>query len=364
MNAELKNSYFIIKTKFIIHTSSFIIKTRFITHTLQLMYWYTLTPLDILLFRDAKPFTPGERAWAGSVFPPNGQAIAGAIRGLLNSKQNLTLKGSFLGYKEELYFPRPLNYVGKDLLHPLTWLDKNSPYRQMLWDRFSPAPLLKKAPDKEEEKENNIEQKPRNYLPCSVINKLLDNQKLKAEDWLCKKGEKPEPWTIETRSHNCLVSGTRQVKDADDYFVENAIRLHTGWSMAIGLDKKIPDTPTSMRLGGEGHRVLVEECPELGEQWQELQILSQRNYQKGGKSLAYLITPGVFEYPDKDRKATCKSYPWKWTLAHTVNDNQKQGNLVSVATAQPVAISGRIRDDDKNNDELGIKIHPSIAHQT
>jgi hypothetical protein len=30
------------------------------------MYWYTLTPLDVILLRDAKPFTPGERAWAGS----------------------------------------------------------------------------------------------------------------------------------------------------------------------------------------------------------------------------------------------------------------------------------------------------------
>jgi CRISPR/Cas system CMR-associated protein Cmr3 (group 5 of RAMP superfamily) len=54
------------------------------------MYWYTLTPLDILLFRDAKPFTPGERAWAGSVFPPNGHAIAGAIRGVLGETEIVT----------------------------------------------------------------------------------------------------------------------------------------------------------------------------------------------------------------------------------------------------------------------------------
>ncbi len=60
------------------------------------MYWYTLTPLDIWLFRDAKPFTPGERAWAGSVFPPNGHTIAGALRGLLQSHHDLTLCGPFL----------------------------------------------------------------------------------------------------------------------------------------------------------------------------------------------------------------------------------------------------------------------------
>ncbi|AFZ34071.1 CRISPR-associated protein, Cmr3 [Stanieria cyanosphaera PCC 7437] len=318
------------------------------------MLWYTLTPLDILLFRDAKPFTPGERAWAGSVFPPNGHAIAGAIRGLLNNDQKITLKGVFLCYQQKLYLPRPLNYVGKNLLHPLTWLDKDSPYRQMIWNRFSPAPLLKKAPDEEEEKENNIARKPRNYLPYSVITKLLDNKELKSEDWLCQEREKPQPWSVETRSHNCLDSGTRQVKDADGYFVENAIRLHSGWSLAIGIDKKIPNTPTSMRLGGEGHRVLVEECPELSEQWEKLQQQSQRNYEAGGKSLAYLITPGVFERIHKDQKAVCQPYPWEWKLAHTVNSNQKEGNLVSVATAQPLPISGRVRDEDKNNDELGI----------
>lgn len=56
------------------------------------MFWYTLTPYDVLLFRDAKPFTPGERAWAGSVFPPNGHTLAGAIRGLLGKKSHLTAR--------------------------------------------------------------------------------------------------------------------------------------------------------------------------------------------------------------------------------------------------------------------------------
>ncbi|MGL5834506.1 MAG: type III-B CRISPR module-associated Cmr3 family protein [Waterburya sp.] len=310
------------------------------------MHWYTLTPLDILLFRDAKPFTPGERAWAGSIFPPNGHAIAGAIRGLLNNDQKITLKGVFLCYQQKLYFPRPLNYVNNSLLHPLTWLDEKSLYQQTIWDRFSPAPLLLKEKDsgKVEQQDQIIEQKPRNYLPYSVVTKLLDNQELKPEDWLCQEGESSQPWSVETRSHNCLDLGTRQVKDADGYFVENAVRLHTGWSLAIGVDKKIPNTPTSMRLGGEGHRVLVEECPEFGEQWQELHTLSQRNYETGDKSLAYLITPGVFERIHKDQKAVCQPYPWEWKLSHTVNSNQKEGNLVSVATAQPVAISGRISD--------------------
>lgn len=47
------------------------------------------------MFCDAKPFTPGKRAWAGSVFPPNDHAIAGAIRGLLEAKVELHAKDPF-----------------------------------------------------------------------------------------------------------------------------------------------------------------------------------------------------------------------------------------------------------------------------
>uniref|UniRef100_UPI0030846639 type III-B CRISPR module-associated Cmr3 family protein n=1 Tax=Petrachloros mirabilis TaxID=2918835 RepID=UPI0030846639 len=54
-----------------------------------------MTPLDVLMFCDAKPFTPGKRAWAGSVFPPNDHAIAGAIRGLLEAKVELHAKDPF-----------------------------------------------------------------------------------------------------------------------------------------------------------------------------------------------------------------------------------------------------------------------------
>jgi len=44
-----------------------------------------------------------------------------------------------------------------------------------------------------------------------------------------------DKWTVETRTHNVIEVGTRQVKAADGYFVENAVRLHAGWSLAIAL---------------------------------------------------------------------------------------------------------------------------------
>jgi len=75
------------------------------------MCWYTLTPLDILLFRDAEVFTPGERAWSQSVFPPNGSVITITVACGLGSAE-LQLIGPFITATETLYFPRPLGYVG------------------------------------------------------------------------------------------------------------------------------------------------------------------------------------------------------------------------------------------------------------
>jgi CRISPR-associated protein Cmr3 len=313
------------------------------------MHWYTLTPLDVLMFRDAKPFTPGERAWASSRFPPNGHTIAGALRNHLGREvSSLTLKGPFLCREQVLYFPRPLNYAGKHRLTPAPWLEGH-PCHQMYWNQTQPAPLVANEPI-EQQPQNTVQQPYRQYLPQDVVLKLLTNQPLTDSDWQCAKGERPHPWTLETRPHNTLTEGTRQVKDADGYFVENAIRLDPGWRIAIGVDTathqklQAQGTPSTLRLGGEGHRVLLEPCDCLSAQWEDLQQLSQRNFQQQARSLAYLITPGVFERKHDNDQAMCRAYPWEWKLAHTTNPNQTSGSLVSVATEKPLAVSCRIRD--------------------
>ena len=45
--------------------------------------WLNITPLDVTLFRDAKPFTAGEDTRAHSVFPPTPMPLAGAIKAKL-----------------------------------------------------------------------------------------------------------------------------------------------------------------------------------------------------------------------------------------------------------------------------------------
>lgn len=319
------------------------------------MNWYTITPLDVLLFRDAKPFTPGERAWAGSVFPPNGHTIAGALRKLLGDKRELQITGPFLCRDETLYFSRPIGFVGSIPLVPLAWDDNHHLSKQVLWDKQQPCPLVKPSDcNKEDERQDEAigDRKFREYLPFATVEKYLNSGTIDREEWLTTDQTEIKPWVVETRSHNALQEGTRQVKDADGYFVENAIRLKEGWSIAICLDKPLDETietPAVIQLGGEGHRAILQRVEALDNQWQKLQNLSQKNFSKSGESIAYLVTPGVFERRDSkdNRLSICSAWPSEWKLAHTVNGNQKIGPLISVATASALPISCRIRDKNE-----------------
>jgi CRISPR-associated protein Cmr3 len=306
------------------------------------LYWYTITPLDVLMFRDAKPFTPGERAWAGSTFPPSGHAISGAIRGLLSSEATIQMKGPFLCHQQTLYFPRPLNYVGDTPLVPLAW-DHHHPLEgQMVYDNHQPCPLVKPSWLTRKSEDEDNQQKTVDYLPWGVINDYLQDGQIRSESWV--KGV-AQPWMVETRSHNTLEQGTRQVKQADGYFVEKAIRLEPGWSLAIALDLEIP-CPATLRLGGEGHRAILERCDSLKQPWSDLwhQSETHRQLTHSSHCMAYLITPGIFEriirQKTKDNGyrdvARCRAYPWEWKL----------DNLVSVATDKPIPISGRIQDKE------------------
>lgn len=337
------------------------------------MYWYKLTPLDVLMFRDAKPFSPQERAWAGSVFPPNNHAIAGALLSSFNINRSNKddkefLKGVFLCCNDNLYFPRPFNYVNQKRLTPIAWLDDpNHPSKQMLWDRSKPVPLVidRKEPN---DKDNEDQKVYRQFLPHDVVLKIVEGKALEPKDWLVNEAQdklkisekQNKPWIVETRSHNTLQDGTRQVKDSDGYFVENAVRLVDGWGLAIAVDK-ITDAklsskpkPLVMRLGGEGHRVLLERCDAFDDQWNNLQKVSKENFAKGDRSLAYMVTNGVFERvtdrgtPKKARygRSLCRPYPWEWELHDPDSGSSDRRVLVSVATDKPVPISCRFRNEE------------------
>ncbi len=354
------------------------------------MQWYSMTPLDVLLLRDARPFSPGDRAWASSVFPPNNHTISGALSSLFKQGRGnkLKIKGPFFCFDKTLYLPRPLGFVGTTPLIPVDW-DEDSPLRHIKTNPLQPRPLVRpswslqednqeglkiKQIKSQEVKSQNIKSQEiinyRQYLPYSTVVQYLQTGKIETENWLVQNPGEDKPWTIETRSHNTIQENTRQVQTADGYFVENTIRMLPGWSLAIAVNLDI-DTPTTVRLGGEGHRVLLHKCDELKEQWDNLQTLSQNNFESAksamdseSKSIAYLITPGIFERKERNHVqdisgqdmsgqyiSTCQAKPWEWKLAHTANPNQTPGELVSFATDKPIAISCRFRDrkDEKKS---------------
>ncbi|MBE9129432.1 MULTISPECIES: type III-B CRISPR module-associated Cmr3 family protein [unclassified Coleofasciculus] len=315
-------------------------------------HWYTLTPLDVLLLRDAKPFTPTERAWAGSIFPPNGHTIVGALRSLLGTSDDFDITGSFLcrydttEQKHWLYFPRPLGYVGSIPLVPIRWDTGSHLHNRLEFDSSKPCPLVKASWNNPAADNNNDEEKPetkyRQYLPSDVILSYLENGQIQDEDWKVQYKGEDKPWTTSSRSHNSIEPGTRQVKTADGYFVETAVRLHRDWKIAIGLKQPLNSLPATMRLGGEGHRVLIEECDEIKGQWEKLKGKSDENFKPTGKSIAYLVTPGVFERWHDDNMARCRAYPWEWILS------TNGGNLVSFATERQVSIACRSQYKDKD----------------
>ncbi|MGA7953992.1 MAG: type III-B CRISPR module-associated Cmr3 family protein [Gloeobacterales cyanobacterium] len=84
------------------------------------MNWYTIEPLDVLLFRESKPFSPGEGSWAKGLFPPMPVTVFQALRSTLpeynRQERNLDFLGPFLLDSEDtLWLPTP-----KDLLRVRT----------------------------------------------------------------------------------------------------------------------------------------------------------------------------------------------------------------------------------------------------
>ncbi len=317
------------------------------------MSWFTLSPLDVLMFRDAKPFSPGERAWAKGGFPPTGHTLAGAILAYLQKRVTLRLRGPFLCFDEKLYLPRPLHLYQGSPLMPISWLPETDAYRQSMWDPSRPEPLI--AVGSEAHSGSDKDKGP-DYLPAQAV-----LQAQKGEAWDLQQGIR-KPWQMEVRPHNTLQPGNRQVKDSDGYFVETCVRLQPGWSLAVSIEVRndrqewepLALKPgTVLRLGGEGHYVVVHPCPALGSIWEELQRHSQRVQQAAQPCLAYLVTPGVF-IKTRDGIPMCRAWPWEWKLATPHPLHQQVGPLVSVATEKGIPINGRTRAGNGQQESLSL----------
>ncbi|NJM00610.1 MAG: CRISPR-associated protein, partial [Synechococcaceae cyanobacterium SM2_3_2] len=266
------------------------------------LQWYALDPIDVLLFRESKPFSPGEGSWAKGLFPPMPTTIFQALRSALpyspTKNRDLKFLGPFLLDQENtLWLPTP-----KDLLalchrdpnaDPDTTPEDNfeektqgdqytrlSPlegehWQHIQWDRQGLPPLIPPSLPNGD----FICGRPQPWIRASALSAYLQGSLPQVKDF------HDDPWDTQVLPHIDIQSNTRQVKDEAGYFTEVAIRLRRGWRLAAAISAQIPTT--TVRLGGEGHRALVAPLKNWkpGIDWDR--------FRERTGSVAYLLTPGL-----------------------------------------------------------------------
>ncbi len=275
------------------------------------MYWYAIEPLDLLLFREAKPFSPGEGSWAKGQFPPFPITVFQALRSALtfygnekqDKKRNLEFIGPFLlDAEHNLWLPTP-----KDLLavktNPLSeeenqeddldnktddWdrtlrfqaaSQENEAWKYLSFDPNGLSPMV--TPDIDKDK---FICRPKTWIKASAL-----SQYLKGEELTNSQDFHDDPWSVQILPHIHMKSGERQVKDEEGYFTEVAMRLHPGWKLVAAISEKIKQTV--VRLGGEGHRVILSPIDSLDGLIESPAVPKSSNF-------AYLLTPGLAQVGD------------------------------------------------------------------
>lgn len=308
------------------------------------MHWYKIDPLDVLLFRESKPFIPGEGSWAKGIFPPLPSPVFQALRSLSSSQskqeqgmgRNLEFIGPFiLDEKETLWLPTPKDLICVGLKSEKGEEEENHKDETSNWKRITRL----QPPNYQTTNEWEHVLYDGNSLPPMVSPKLETNELIcgRPHPWIkaealgeyLLKGNMPknqcdfhkDPWDVQILPHIQMKPGERQVKDEEGYFTEVATRLKSGWILVAGISKKW-DFPHAVRLGGEGHHVLISSLnknPRFSEQWQLLEV---HQHQQELSKFAYLLTPGLALVEEKDKPLRYGVYPscWKGSLRGCVSD--------------------------------------------
>lgn len=323
-------------------------------------HWYVIEPLDVLLFREAKPFSPGEGAWAKGQFPPMPNVVFQALRSALKDIQDLNFLGAFLlDPGDNLCLPTPkdlvaiakvpitdgsndqeegdINKSSSDWHHTrrMQPIDKqDTAWKHICYPNgdsenvIAPmvAPSIKELERDEKNKTQEIVTRTDPWLTATALSQYLNGESLTDP-----KQFREDPWDIQIQPHIKMATDKRQVAEKDGYFTEVAIRLKPGWKLVAAISKEIPNN-TVIRLGGEGHRALVYQPKEFKEfaEWNKLnEFLTRSN----NSTSAYLITPGLAEKAD----SVYGVYPSSWqdTLHGCASDRPILWGGVSKVSRRP-----------------------------
>jgi CRISPR-associated protein Cmr3 len=328
-------------------------------------HWYTLEPVDLLLFRDSRPFLPGEGSWAKGLFPPMPSTVFQALRTLLprldyddpnrDQKRNYDFIGPFLlqetmGSKPILWLPTPKDLLGvfsrsfneideeehnyrqwkrTIRLQPLNLNDPNWEFIEFdnkVFPNGGIVPMVPLTGFGQDKNSNTLDPQaefignpPPPWIKAEVLAAYLKGVNPSSlEDF------HDDPWSIQVLPHIRLKSDQRQAFEEDGYFTEVAIRLNPGWKILAGLHGGEAESETVpsgiVRLGGEGHHAIVDQ---LKVKPHGLELFSPSDFkkqEKGSHNIAYLLTPGLAQVDLLEPIYGIYPHSWRIHLKGCVSD--------------------------------------------
>lgn len=271
---------------------------------LNTLNWYRLDPLDVLLFRDSRPFQPGEGSWAKSLFPPLPITVFQALRSLCDPyterRQNLEFLGPFLiDEKNQVWVntPKDLVCIGTKSNEKADMNDRADINKIKGFARTQPAPTddpawkyvchplpgsLRPIVEPTLKENEQLQGRPAPLMRLDALALYLQGEldQLKPQEHF-----HDFPWSTQVLPHIKMQTESRNVEDEAGYFTEVANRLHPGWGLVAGIS--VPDLEGVVRIGGEGHQAQVH--PLKADPFEGL-----ISFQGTGKeTVAYVLTPGL-----------------------------------------------------------------------
>lgn len=296
--------------------------------------WYRLDPLDVLLFRDSRPFQPGEGSWAKSLFPPLPITVFQALRSLCDPYtercQNLEFLGPFLiDDKNQVWVdtPKDLVCIGSKSNQKADMNDR----ADLRFARTQPAstedpawkhichplpPNLRPIVEPVLKKNEQLQDRP---SPLMRLDALVLYLQGKLDQLKPKEHFHDFPWSTQVLPHIKMQTQSRNVEDEAGYFTEVANRMHPGWGLVAGIS--VPNLEGVVRIGGEGHQAQVHSLKE-----HPFAVLE--TFQgTGQETVAYVLTPGLAAVAAD--APIYGLYPHDW-----------QDNLIGVVGDRPLLAGG------------------------
>lgn len=300
-----------------------------------------IEPLDVMRFRDGKPFSAEEDVIATSMFPPFPSTFYGAVRAEILSRQNfqfqplssiedkrdylnridsmthdLRIVGPFIADENQLeYFPIPKDIVeikGQDKKY-VQLKSRNSPIFQSDSKDLPPSPMWVKT-----NYDEHIEDG-KGFIGESELKIYLRGEE---DSWSILNPDK-----IFQKEERVGIKRSSSTKTSEEgfFYIAEFIRLNGqfGFTLDVEGSGSLPDKGF-LRLGGESRAASYRKIEDR--KWDDDAI--KKKIKETGKFKLYLLSPAIFN---------------KGWVAEWMQNGEKDGlkfKFVSACVGKPVPVGG------------------------